>query len=207
MRLVLTSFITLDGVVQGPGGPDEDEEGGFDLGGWLVPFFVERGGDQVTEWFADADAFLLGRRTYEIFAGYWPNVTDADDPVASKLNALPKYVASRTLSDVSWSGAELVRGDLTSAVEELKGREGRTLQIHGSASMAQTLIEHGLIDQYRLMTAPVVLGKGKRLFRDGARPVALVREHLGVTSTGVSLDTYAPSGDPSFGRFGPEDQG
>jgi len=204
MRLTVTSFITLDGVVQGPGGPDEDESGGFELGGWLVPLFDERLGQQIDAWFAEADAFLLGRRTYEIFAAAWPKVTDPDDPVAAKLNTLPKHVASRTLTDVTWSGSELLRGDLPAAVAELKDKPGREVQVHGSGGMVQTLLQHGLVDEIRLMTAPVVLGSGKRLFAEGARPAALSHEHLGVTSTGVSLDAFSVAGEPSFGRVGAE---
>lgn len=204
MRLTLQSFITLDGIVQGPGGPDEDESDGFDLGGWLVPLFDERLGRQIDEWFREADAFLLGRRTYEIFAGAWPKVTDPDDTVATALNTLPKYVASTTLGDASWNNAHVLGGDLPTEVARLKARHGREMQIHGSGRMAQTLFEHGLIDEIRLITAPVVLGKGKRLFDDGVRPAALAHEHLGVTSTGVSLDVYAVAGEPTFGRVGAE---
>src|SRR5918995_819742 len=186
MRLTLTMFVTLDGVVQAPGVPDMDD----DMLGAIDGIFDE------------ADAFLLGRRTYEIFAAYWPKVTDPDDPVASRLNSLPKYVASRTLDDVSWEGSTLLKGDLAAEVAELKSRPGRELQLHGSGGLAQTLIQHDLIDEYRLFTYPVVLGTGKRLFADGAKPAALnVIDHKG-TSTGVSIDVYTPAGEPSYGVAG-----
>ena len=201
MRLTLTTFISLDGVVQGPGGPGEDRDGGFDLGGWTVPYWGDDIGEAMGRWFGEADAFLLGRRTYEIFAASWPKVTDPDDPIAGRLNALPKHVASRTLSDVSWSGAELLQGDVAEAVEALKHAPGRELQVHGSGGLAQTLIEHGLVDEYRLLTYPVVLGKGKRLFGAGARPAALRRIEHSDTGTGVSIDVYEAAGEPAFGSF------
>jgi dihydrofolate reductase len=207
MRLTLITFISLDGVVQGPGGPDEDRDGGFDLGGWVAPLWGEDVGEAIAGWFGQTDAFLLGRRTYEIFAGAWPRVTDPDDPVAGPLNSLPKYVASRTLGEVSWNGAELLQGDVAQAVEELKRKPGRELQVHGSGNLAQTLIEHGLIDEYRLVTFPVVLGKGKRLFGAGARPAALRRLEHRDTSTGVSIDVYEAAGAPALGSFEIDESG
>jgi dihydrofolate reductase len=201
MRLTLTMFVTLDGVVQAPGGPNEDPSGGFDLGGWLVPYFDDDMGQAMDGFFTEADAFLLGRRTYEIFAAAWPKVTDPNDPIASKLNSLPKYVASRTLENVSWEGSTLLKGDVATEVAELKRRPGRELQIHGSGGLAQTLMQHGLIDEYRLLTYPVVLGKGKRLFADGAKPAALNWIDHKRTSTGVSIDIYTPAGEPTYGSF------
>jgi len=201
MRLTLTMFVTLDGVVQAPGGADEDPSGGFDHGGWLVPYADDDMAQAMAGFFAEADAFLLGRRTYEIFAASWPNVTDPDDPIASPLNSLPKYVASRTLEDVSWEGSKLLKGDVAAEVAELKRRPGRELQVHGSGGLAQTLMQHGLIDEYRLLTYPVVLGTGKRLFADGARPAALNRIDHKITSTGVSIDIFTPAGEPTYGSF------
>ncbi len=194
MRLTLTTFITLDGVVQAPGGPDEDTSGGFEHGGWLVPYLDDDMGQAMDGFFAEADAFLLGRRTYEIFAASWPKMNDPNDPVASALNTLPKYVASRTLQQVSWEGSSLLQGDLATEVAELKRGSGRELQIHGSGGMARTLIEHGLIDEYRLLTYPVVLGAGKRLFGEGAKPSALEHVDHRPTSTGGSIDVVCAGG-------------
>jgi dihydrofolate reductase len=206
MQLTLTMFLTLDGVVQAPGGPDEDPSGGFDHGGWLVPYADDDMGKAMDGFFDEADAFLLGRRTYEIFAAYWPKVTDPDDPIAGRLNGLPKYVASRTLEDVSWEGSKLLKGDLASEVAELKSRPGRELQVHGSGNLAQTLMQHDLIDEYRLLTYPVVLGKGRRLFADGARPAAMNLIDHKTTSTGVSIDVYTAAGEPTYGSFELEEQ-
>jgi dihydrofolate reductase len=206
MRLTLTTFVTLDGIMQAPGGPDEDPSGGFVHGGWLVPYADDDMSQAMADFFAEADAFLLGRRTYEIFAAYWPKVTDPDDPIASRLNSLPKYVASRTLEEVSWEGSTLLKGNLATDVAELKRRPGRELQVHGSGDLAQTLMQHDLIDEYRLLTYPVVLGTGKRLFADGAKPAALnVADHR-TTSTGVSIDVYTPAGKPTYGSFELDEQ-
>src|SRR5918999_309820 len=206
MRLTLTTFLTLDGVMQAPGGPTEDPSDGFEYGGWLVPYADEDMGEAMAGWFEEADAFLLGRRTYEISAGAWPKVTDPDDPFASRLNRLPKHVASRTLNEVTWSGSTLIDGDVVEAVAELKRRPGRELQVHGSGNLAQTLIKHGLVDEYRLLVYPVVLGAGRRLFADGARPEALRLLHTRTTSTGVMVAAYEAAGEPAFGSFelGPE---
>jgi dihydrofolate reductase len=204
MRLTVTAFITLDGVVQAPGGPDEDTDDGFAHGGWTVPYFDDDLGAAMDGFFAEADAFLLGRRTYEIFAAAWPLMDDPDDPIATKLNRLPKYVASRTLREVTWSGSSLVTGDLAAAVADLKARPGRELRVHGSGGMVQTLLRHRLVDEFRLLTFPIVLGDGKRLFGDGAAPLALTHEHRATTPSGVDVDVYRAAGDPTYGSFGPE---
>ena len=201
MRLTLHTFLTLDGVMQAPGGPDEDPSGGFEHGGWLVPYADEDMGNAMAGWFENADAFLLGRRTYEIFAANWPTVTNPDDPIASKLNALPKHVASRTLDDVSWNGATLLEGDVAEQVAELKREPGREIQVHGSGSLAQTLIQNDLVDEYRLLVYPVLLGDGRRLFADGTVRAALRLVDSRTTSAGVTLNTYESAGKPSYGSF------
>jgi dihydrofolate reductase len=201
MRLTVHTFLTLDGVMQAPGGPDEDPDGGFSHGGWAFPYDDEAFGAAMTGWFAHASAFLLGRRTYQIFSGYWPRVTDPGDPIAGKLNALPKYVASTTLASVDWSNSALLGGDLAAEVVKLKEQPGDELQVHGSGGLAQTLIEHDLIDEYRLLIYPVHLGSGKKLFRDGARPAALRLTSATTTSTGVIIATYQPAGPVGHGSY------
>jgi dihydrofolate reductase len=202
MKLTLTQFVTLDGVMQAPGGPTEDPSGGFDHGGWIYPYPDDSFNTVILDAFAEADAFLLGRRTYEIFASYWPSHTDPEDPIAGPLNRLPKYVASRTLDRVDWSGAELIGDDVVERVRELKAQPGRELQVHGSAGFAQTLIEHDLIDLYRILIFPLTLGSGRRLFAEGTRPAALKLVSSRASETGVTLNLYEPAGEPKYGTMG-----
>jgi len=199
-KLTITTFLTLDGVMQAPGGPKEDTSGGFPHGGWLVPYADPDMGKFMTEVFDRADAFLLGRTTYQVFAAHWPRVTDPADPIASRLNKLPKHVASKTLEKVEWSNSSLVR-DVVGEVSALKGRYARELQVHGSSSLAQTLIRHDLVDEYNLLVYPVVLGTGKRLFGTGTVPAALKLASTRTTSTGVIITTYQRAGRPSYGSF------
>ncbi|MDI5969238.1 dihydrofolate reductase family protein [Streptomyces sp. SL13] len=198
----MTSFLTLDGVTQAPGGPAEDTTDDFRCGGWLVPFHDEVMGEVVSRWFGAADAFVLGRRTYDIFAASWPRSTDPDDPIAAALNTLPKYVASRTRPRLAWSGSTLIEGDAAEGVAALKRLPGRELQVHGSTALAQTLLRHGLVDELRLLTFPVVLGSGRRLFADGTVPAALrLTAPPAVTGTGAVITTYEPAGQPSYGTM------
>lgn len=201
MRLTMTMFLSLDGVAQAPGGPEEDRSGGFEQGGWLVPYADQDMGELVNGFFTGADAFLLGRRTYEIFAGSWPKVTDPSDPVASKLNNLPKYVASTTLTSAEWHNSTILTGDVAQRVAELKRQPGNELQVHGSIGLAQTLLAHELIDEYRLFVYPVVLGAGRRLFEEGATPAALKLVDVKTTGAGMVAHIYQPAGKPTYGSF------
>lgn len=205
MRLIVGTFLTLDGVMQAPGGPDEDRSSGFDHGGWLVPYADDDMGRFMDESISAADAFLLGRKTYEIFAAYWPHITDEADPIASRLNNLPKYVASRTLDDVAWNNSTLIKGDVAEEVAKLKREAGGELQVHGSGDLAQTLMRHDLVDEYRLLFYPIVLGSGKRLFGDGALPAALRLVDSKTTSTGVAIHTFERTGKPEYGSFALEE--
>ena len=204
MKLALHMFLSLDGVLQAPGGPDEDTESGFPYGGWTFPFNDEDFGVTMTDWFANVDAFLLGRKTYEIFAGYWPKVTDPENPIASKLNALPKYVASQTLNTADWNNSTIIT-DVVSEVTKLKEQDGNEVQVHGSGALAHTLIDNNLIDEYRLLTFPVHLGQGKKLFRDGGQAASLRLVSSTTTSTGVIIATYVPAGEVQVGSFAEEE--
>ena len=199
-ELTLTTFLTVDGVMQGPGGPTEDPSGGFRYGGWVVPYFDADGGATMDEIFAKADAFLLGRTTYDIFSAYWPKVTDPGDPIASKLNSLPKFVASRTRTTFGWSGSSHIQ-DVVKEVPDLKQRFAREVQVHGSCGLAQTLIENDLIDEYRLLTFPVILGTGKRLFGAGAVPASLELVSSCTTRAGVAINIYRRAGGLKTGSF------
>ena len=174
MLLSVNVFVSLDGVMQGPGAPEEDTSNGFDRGGWVVPFAEHLGGVVDDDWFANADAILLGRTTYQLMQPYWSSVTDPDDPVAAALNGLPKYVVSTTLTPetATWDSTEVIADDVVDRVAEIKQKSGRELQVHGSWQLAQSLHSAGLIDIYRLLVFPVVVGAGKRLFDDSSRPVS-----------------------------------
>jgi dihydrofolate reductase len=199
-ELTLTAFLSLDGVMQAPGGPGEDESNGFPHGGWLVPHADADMGKTMVEIFRKAEAFLLGRTTYDIFAAYWPRVTDPGDLIAAKLNSLPKFVASRTRSSFEWNNTAHVR-DVVKEAAELKQRFSGEVQVHGSVGLAQTLIENDLVDEYRLLVFPVLLGTGKRLFGSGAVPRTLKLVRSSTTSTGVVVSVYRPAGGLKTGSF------
>ncbi|MEU3729680.1 dihydrofolate reductase family protein [Streptomyces sp. NPDC033538] len=200
-KLVLTTFLTLDGVYQAPGGPREDTRDGFDQGGWTVPYGDEDFGGFVDEVFGRVGAFLLGRRTYDIFASYWPKMTDPADPVASKLNGLPKYVVSTTLTDPAWAGTTVLGGDLAKEVTAVKERTDGELQVHGSGALARSLLALGLVDTVHLLTFPVVLGAGRRLFAEGTRPTAFRHTGGRVTAAGISIQSYDLAGRPEYGSY------
>jgi dihydrofolate reductase len=200
MELTITTFLSVDGVYQGPGGPDEDRSGGFDRGGWLVPHFDEATGQFMDEVFGKVDAFLLGRRTYEIFAASWPKVTDPDDPIASRLNTLPKYVVSTTLGSADWQNSTIVNTDIVAEVARLKEMPGRELQVHGSGMLARTLLENDLVDELRLLVFPVIVGAGRRLFPDAGVATGLRLVDSRTTGSGTAIHVYQPTGRPEFGE-------
>jgi dihydrofolate reductase len=204
--LVVGTFLTLDGVMQGPGGPDEDRSGGFAHGGWSVGYWDDAMGQLITAWTAQAGSLLLGRTTYEIFAAHWPNVPDGD-PVGGVLNRVPKYVASTTLKTLEWHNATLLDGDVASAVAALKDARSGEIQVHGSGGLLQTLIEHDLVDEYRLWTFPVLLGNGKRLFDTGTMPAGLELIDSTTSSTGVVINRYRRAGDIRSGEFAVDEGG
>jgi dihydrofolate reductase len=199
-RLVTNTFLTLDGVMQAPGGPEEDPTGGFEHGGWSVPFWNE----EMTEWpiFPDAFELVLGRKTYEIFAAHWPHT---EEPGAAELNGARKHVASRTLDRVDWENSQLLGDDVPAAVARLKEEDGPELQVHGSPGLLQTLLGHGLVDELRLWMFPVVVGKGKRLFGEGVDPSAFELVETQTSSTGVVRSVYRKAGPVRTGSFALEE--
>lgn len=214
-KLIVTTFITLDGVVQGPGGEEEDREGGFDHGGWTGQFWNDEPWRYKAEELAQTGVLLLGRKTYDIFAASWPTLSNADiadmmkdgggdaesldrvaaddDAFADRMNTLPKYVASTTLTNLEWNNSTLLSGDVARAVADLKNEPGKDIVVHGSGGLTQTLMQHNLINEYRLMVFPIVVGGGKRLFRDGGPPATLQLTDSKTFTTGVAVYTYAPA--------------
>lgn len=201
MKLVVQADLSLDGVMQSPGLPDEDRSGAFDHGGWLVPYADDVFQEMRRDSLRAADGLLLGRKTYELFAAYWPRITDPDNEIATMLNIMPKHVASRTLDTVEWNNSRLITGDVAETVGKLKGEPGRELQVYGSIDLVQTLMHHDLVDEYRLSFAPVVLGSGKRLFGEGAVPAGMRLVDTRVTTTGLVAHTYERAGQPQYGSF------
>lgn len=201
-RFIVNAFLTLDGVMQAPGGPDEDREGGFEHGGWQFPYSDDLTGKLVTDGLADAGGFLLGRKTYDIFSRYWPKVTDPNNPIAAALNSRPKYVASRTLERVTWNNARLLEGDLVAELQKLREQPGTGVHTWGSTDLLQTLLEHDLVDELRTFVYPVLLGTGKRLFREGIRPAALTLVESVTTGKGAVYLRYQRAGKPTYGTMG-----
>ncbi|MFJ1766304.1 dihydrofolate reductase family protein [Amycolatopsis sp. NPDC088138] len=200
-ELIVTTFLSLDGVYQGPGGVEEDTSGGFDQGGWVTPFYEDDMAAYAAEWLGQAGSLLIGRRTYDIFVQYWPKATDPDDPIGVAMNDLPKYVVSRTLSSSDWSGVSFVNGDVVEFVRELKARPGGEIQVHGSGDLLQTLIANDLVDEYRLWFYPVVLGKGRKLFPEGVAPKSFAHVETRQTSTGANVLVLRPAGKPRHDTF------
>lgn len=198
-KLVVHMFTTLDGVVQAPGGLDEDREGGFGYGGWQAPYVDAESGQLIAADYARLDALLLGRKTYEIFAPYWQQAP-ASNPFTKLLNEKPKYVASRTLTSVEWNNTKLLDADVTTSVPLLKERYAE-VHVAGSADLVQTLLRHELIDRMNIWQFPVLLGKGKRFFGDGTIPTALQLLESRTFSSGTVLLRYKPAGKPSFGNM------
>ena len=199
-KLIASTFASLDGIMQAPGGPEEDPTGGFALGGWMFGFADESMDISESGFDGKDRELLLGRRTYEIFEAYWPYQPD-DHPVAMTLNAAKKHVASRTLTALRWNNSALLDGDVVPAVTALKSRPGPDLQIIGSGCLIQTLQAASLIDEYNVWTFPVVLGRGKRLFSETAKPSALRLVRSRVSTAGVVMSTYVPAGDIQPGSF------
>jgi dihydrofolate reductase len=200
MKLTASMMVTLDGVYQGPGGPDEDRRGGFDRGGWTAAHADEEGWQFLTDYFERADAFLLGRKTWEIWEQYWPH-HDTGDPVSHGINVLPKYVPSSTLKDPGWN-THVISGDVEAAVRELKAKPGRELQVHGSGDLLRWLLEHDLVDELNLRLYPVVVGDGLRLFPETGQTHDLTLVESRSTPSGVTLLTYRPAGRATFGNAG-----
>ncbi|MFE9773483.1 dihydrofolate reductase family protein [Streptomyces sp. NPDC005931] len=199
-KIIVCTFLSLDGVMQAPGGPDEDAESGFDHGGWQKPVSDDEVGAAVAGWYESSDAMLLGRKTYDIFAAYWPTA-DAGNPFTERMNSMRKYVASRTLTSLTWENSTLLEGDVVDAVRALKVSDGGDINVVGSGDLAQTLMRHDLVDEYRLTIHPVIIGTGKRLFADGAVPTALEPVRVSTTERGTVLGVYRPSGKPSYDSY------
>jgi dihydrofolate reductase len=191
-RLIVNEFLSVDGVMQGPGSPDEDRDGGFQHGGWQTEYFDEGVLAGAREGMGNADAYLFGRRTYQIMAAHWPTAPD-DDPFAGHLNATKKYVASRTLTELDWQNSELLQGDASEAVARLKEQPGNDIVVLGSGELVQTLMAHGLVDEFGLIVSPLLLGSGKRLFRDAEQVRRLKLVRCTSTPKGNLLVSYQPA--------------
>lgn len=197
-KLKVTTLLTLDGVMQAPGGPEEDGTGGFTHGGWSVGYWDDKIDQEMTDFMGRPFDLLIGRKTYEIFNAFWPKSTN---PGADVLNKARKHVASRTLKSVDWNNSTLIKGDVPKYVAELKKSTGPEIQVHGSGDLVQTLLKNDLIDEFHLMTFPIVLGSGERLFANGAVPAGLHVTDLKTSSSGVVIATYERAGEINYGSF------
>jgi dihydrofolate reductase len=200
-RIIVATFASLDGVMQAPGGPKEDPTGGFMFGGWTAPHFDEALGGAMGEIFGRPFDLLLGRKTYDIFAAHWPYVSDPNDPIAGLFNQVTKYVASRSRPTLAWQNSRLLDADTVAALKALKGEDGPDLLVQGSSELLQTLWKNALVDEFSVLTFPVVLGKGKKMFGDGATPSGLTLVKGKIYPTGVIVANYAPDGDVRTGDF------
>ena len=198
-KLIVSTFLTLDGVMQAPGGPDEDNDGGFAYGGWSVNYWDDDMGQFMNEATSKPFAMVLGRKTYDIMAAHWPNAPE--ETGAKVFNEATKYVASRSRPTLEWSNSVLIEGDAAEGLAALKNEDGPELQVHGSSNLIQTLLRNNLVDEYRLMIFPVVVGSGKRLFSEGAIPAGLRLVDSKVSTTGVVIGTYEPAGEIVTGSF------
>jgi len=200
-KLIVLSFITLDGVMQAPGGPEEDPTGGFKYGGWVAGYFDDFLGKLMEKQMNKPFNLLLGRRTYEIFAAHWPYVKTDEDPFAASMNKAKKYVASKTLKRLDWSNSELIKGDVAKKVKKLKEQDGPDIQVHGSGNLIQTLLKHDLVDELWLKIFPITLGKGKRLFAEGTIPAGFKLLESETLPNGVIVASYARAGEVKTGSF------
>jgi dihydrofolate reductase len=201
MKLTTTTNVSVDGVMQGLGGPDEDRRGGFERGGWALALFDDEGATLLGQIYQRADAFLFGRRTYEIFAGSWGTWDDpGDNPIWTALNTRPKYVVSTTLTDPQRADTTVLSGDVATAVAELKAEPGSELQVHGSGALIRWLLDNDLVDEINLFTYPVVVGQGTRLFPDTGPDTALDLVDSRATTNGVTIQVYRPAGHPQYAR-------
>jgi dihydrofolate reductase len=206
MKLTTVTIVSVDGVIQGLGGPDEDRRGGFERGGWALPLFGDEAAAALGQVYQRADAFLFGRWTYDVFAGHWGAITDPADPIAAALNTRPKYVASTTLTDPAWADTTVLAGDLAAAIGELKAKPGGELQVHGSVSLVRWLFAHDLVDEITLFTYPVIVGQGTRLFPAAGPDTALDLVESRATSDGVTMQVYRPGGRPRYAPATPGPQ-
>ena len=200
-KIVVLSFISLDGVMQAPGGSEEDRSEGFEYGGWSFPYFDDASNEEMNKQLAGPYDLLLGRKTYDIFRGYWPHQDESANSIAGPFNKAKKYVVSNGSPELSWANSELVTGDVVTKLKEMKQQDGPMLQVHGSGNLIQTLLKHDLVDELWLKTFPITLGKGKRLFVDGAIPGTWQMEYSRITPNGVIFANYSRAGDVKTGNF------